>query len=88
MMTLTDDQRCCRTRSARSWRRKAAIKQLRHWRDTGCTDGFGTAFWKQFAELGLTGILIPRRKAVPASARSRRGWCSRRSAATSPPRPS
>ena len=34
-------------------------KQLRHWRDTGCKDGFGHALWKQFAELGLTGILIP-----------------------------
>jgi alkylation response protein AidB-like acyl-CoA dehydrogenase len=33
--------------------------QLRHWRDTGCKDGFGHALWKQFAELGLTGILIP-----------------------------
>jgi alkylation response protein AidB-like acyl-CoA dehydrogenase len=33
-------------------------KQLRHWRDTGCKDGFGHALWKQFAELGFTGILI------------------------------
>ncbi len=33
-------------------------KQLRHWRDTGCKDGFGHALWKQFAELGLTGILV------------------------------
>jgi alkylation response protein AidB-like acyl-CoA dehydrogenase len=34
-------------------------KQLRHWRDTGCTDGFGTELWKQFGELGLSGICIP-----------------------------
>lgn len=33
-------------------------KQLRHWRDIGCKDGFGHALWKQFAELGLTGILV------------------------------
>jgi alkylation response protein AidB-like acyl-CoA dehydrogenase len=33
--------------------------QLRHWRDIGCKDGFGHGLWKQFAELGLTGILIP-----------------------------
>jgi alkylation response protein AidB-like acyl-CoA dehydrogenase len=33
--------------------------QLRHWRDTGCKDGFGHGLWKQFADLGLTGILIP-----------------------------
>lgn len=32
-------------------------QQLRHWRDTNCPDGFGHALWKQFAELGLTGIL-------------------------------
>jgi alkylation response protein AidB-like acyl-CoA dehydrogenase len=37
----------------------AIARQLRHWRDTGCKDGFGHALWKQFAELGLTGIAIP-----------------------------
>src|SRR5690349_6085165 len=34
-------------------------KQLRHWRDIACKDGFGHGLWKQFAELGLTGICIP-----------------------------
>jgi alkylation response protein AidB-like acyl-CoA dehydrogenase len=33
-------------------------KQLRHWRDIECKDGFGHALWKQMAELGLTGILV------------------------------
>jgi alkylation response protein AidB-like acyl-CoA dehydrogenase len=33
-------------------------KQLRHWRDKQCQDGFGHALWQQFAELGLTGILV------------------------------
>lgn len=33
-------------------------KQLRHWRDTGCKDGFGHDLWKQFAEMGFTGILV------------------------------
>ena len=33
-------------------------KQLRHWRDRQCKDGFGHALWQQFAELGLTGILV------------------------------
>lgn len=32
-------------------------KQLRHYRDTNCQDGFGHALWKQFAEMGLTGML-------------------------------
>ncbi len=33
-------------------------KQLRHFRDINCKDGFGHALWKQFAELGFTGILV------------------------------
>jgi alkylation response protein AidB-like acyl-CoA dehydrogenase len=32
--------------------------QLRKYRDMGCKDGFGHALWKQFGELGFTGILI------------------------------
>jgi len=33
-------------------------KQLRHWRDRECKDGFGHALWEQFAEMGFTGILV------------------------------
>ena len=33
-------------------------KQLRHWRDRDCPDGFGHALWKQFAEMGFTGMLV------------------------------
>lgn len=33
-------------------------KQLRHWRDKQCKDGFGHDLWKQLAELGFTGILV------------------------------
>ena len=36
----------------------AIAKQLRHWRDRECKDGFGHALWKQMAELGFTGILV------------------------------
>jgi alkylation response protein AidB-like acyl-CoA dehydrogenase len=32
--------------------------QLRKYRDMGCKDGFGHALWKQFGEMGFTGILI------------------------------
>jgi alkylation response protein AidB-like acyl-CoA dehydrogenase len=60
MMTLTDDQRLLQDTISPFLAEEGAIKkQLRHWRDTGCTDGYGTALWRQFAELGLTGILIP-----------------------------
>ena len=37
----------------------AIAKQLRHWRDTECKDGFGHALWKQMAEMGFTGLLVP-----------------------------
>ena len=33
-------------------------KQLRHYRDMNCKDGFGHALWKSLAELGFTGILV------------------------------
>jgi alkylation response protein AidB-like acyl-CoA dehydrogenase len=60
MMTLTDDQRMLQDTVRPFMAEEGAIKkELRHWRDTGCTDGYGTGLWKQFAELGLTGILIP-----------------------------
>ena len=60
MLNLNDDQRMLADTVAPFMADEGAIaKQLRHWRDTGCTDGFGTGLWKQFAELGLTGILIP-----------------------------
>jgi alkylation response protein AidB-like acyl-CoA dehydrogenase len=32
--------------------------QLRKYRDMGCSDGFGHALWKQFGEMGFTGILV------------------------------
>jgi len=33
-------------------------KQLRHWRDRDCKDGFGHALWKQMAEMGFAGMLV------------------------------
>ncbi len=33
-------------------------KQLRHFRDMSCKDGFGHALWGQFAEMGFTGMLV------------------------------
>lgn len=58
-MRLTDDQTMLAD-TARSFLAEegSIAKQLRHWRDVGCKDGFGHAHWKQFAELGLTGICI------------------------------
>ena len=60
MALLTDDQKMLQETAASFLADEGGpAKQLRHWRDTGCTDGFGTDLWKQFAELGLTGIAIP-----------------------------
>ena len=60
MSLLTDDQKMLQDTAASFLAAEGGIsKQMRHWRDTGCTDGYGTALWKQFGELGLTGIAIP-----------------------------
>src|SRR5574338_1337668 len=60
MPLLTDDQKMLQETAATFLREEGGpAKQLRHWRDTGCTDGYGTDLWKQFGELGLTGICIP-----------------------------
>ena len=60
MALLNEDQKMLRETAENFLREQGGpAKQLRHWRDTGCTDGYGTALWKQFGELGLTGICIP-----------------------------
>ena len=59
MTLLTDDQKMLQDTARTFLAEEGTIKkQLRHWRDTGCNDGFGHALWKQFGELGLTGILF------------------------------
>ncbi len=59
MALLTDDQKLIQDTARQFLADEGGIaKQLRHWRDTGCKDGFGHDLWKQFAELGLTGICI------------------------------
>ncbi len=59
-MRLTDDQQMLHDTAKSFLADEGSIaKQLRHWRDTSCKDGFGHQLWKQFAELGLTGICIP-----------------------------
>jgi alkylation response protein AidB-like acyl-CoA dehydrogenase len=59
-MILTDDQKMLRETAASLLAAEGSIaRQLRHWRDTDCYDGFGHALWRQFGELGLNGIAIP-----------------------------
>ena len=60
MSLLNDDQKMLQETAASFLAEEGGIaKQLRHWRDIACKDGFGHGLWKQFAELGLTGICIP-----------------------------
>ncbi len=60
MAMLSDDLRMVQdTASAFLAREGGPAKQLRHWRDIGCKDGFGHALWREFANLGLTGICVP-----------------------------
>ncbi len=60
MSLLTSDQKMLQDTAGSFLAEQGSIKkQLRHWRDIGCKDGFGHGLWKQFAELGLTGICIP-----------------------------
>jgi alkylation response protein AidB-like acyl-CoA dehydrogenase len=60
MTILSDDQKMLQETAASFLADEGGpAKQLRHWRDTGCHDGFGHGLWKQFGELGLTGIAVP-----------------------------
>ena len=54
-----DDQAMLAESAAQFMGEQGSIaKQLRHWRDRDCKDGFGHELWKQFAEMGFTGMLL------------------------------
>jgi len=56
---LTDDQAVLRDSAREFMSAEGSIqKQLRKYRDMNCKDGFGHALWKQFGEMGFTGILV------------------------------
>ncbi|MDQ4087298.1 MAG: acyl-CoA/acyl-ACP dehydrogenase [Pseudomonadota bacterium] len=56
---LTDEQAMLRDTARPFMAEEGAIaKELRRLRDSGCPDGFGHALWRQFGEMGFTGILI------------------------------
>src|SRR5688500_16011149 len=56
---LTEDQAMLRDTARELMAAEGSIaNQLRKYRDMNCKDGFGHALWKQFGELGLTGILV------------------------------
>ncbi|MBC9031524.1 acyl-CoA dehydrogenase family protein [Sphingomonas sp. JC676] len=56
---LTDDQTLLQETARDFIAEHAPVSQLRQLRDQKDPTGFSRDLWKQFAELGLTGILIP-----------------------------
>jgi len=56
---LTDDQAMLKDSATDFVRKEAPTTHFRKFRDMGCKDGFSHALWKQFAEMGFTGMLIP-----------------------------
>ena len=58
-MTLNDDQTMLRDSARDFMKSEAPTTHFRKYRDMECKDGFSHGLWKQFAEMGFTGILIP-----------------------------
>ena len=58
-MTHNDDQAMLRDSARDFMASEAPVKHFREFRDKACKDGFSHALWKQFAEMGFTGLLIP-----------------------------
>ncbi|RED16190.1 acyl-CoA dehydrogenase family protein [Parasphingopyxis lamellibrachiae] len=55
---LNDDQAMLQDSASEFMKNEAPVSHLREFRDMNCKDGFGHALWKQFAEMGFTGILV------------------------------
>jgi len=55
---LSEDQIMLRDTARDFMSREAPVAHFRKYRDMGCKDGFAHALWKQFAEMGFTGIIV------------------------------
>jgi alkylation response protein AidB-like acyl-CoA dehydrogenase len=58
-MTLNEDQAMLRDSARDFMKSEAPVAHFRKYRDMECKDGFSHGLWRQFAEMGFTGILIP-----------------------------
>ena len=59
MAVLTEEQSMLRD-AAKSWvSEKSPVTAFRKMRDSGNEDGFDKSAWKEIAEMGWTGIIIP-----------------------------
>ncbi|MFC3310908.1 acyl-CoA dehydrogenase family protein [Blastomonas aquatica] len=57
-MYLNEDQTMLRDSAREFLKSEAPVSHMRKLRDENCKDGFRHALWKQFGEMGFTGILI------------------------------
>ncbi len=55
----TEDQAMLKDAAAGFMKTEAPTTHFRKFRDMDCKDGFSHDLWKQFAEMGFTGILVP-----------------------------
>ncbi|MGV3479344.1 MAG: acyl-CoA dehydrogenase family protein [Sphingobium sp.] len=55
----TEDQAMLKDTAASFMKTEAPTTHFRKFRDMNCKDGFSHGLWKQFGELGFTGILVP-----------------------------
>lgn len=53
-----DDQNMLADSAREFMKSQAPVSHLREFRDKNCKDGFSHALWKQFGEMGFTGILV------------------------------
>jgi alkylation response protein AidB-like acyl-CoA dehydrogenase len=58
-MILNDEQSMLRDSARNFMKTEAPVKHLRKFRDMNCKDGFSHGLWKQFADMGFAGMLIP-----------------------------
>ncbi|WP_164117839.1 acyl-CoA dehydrogenase family protein [Sphingorhabdus sp. Alg239-R122] len=55
---LDDDQSMLQDSAHEFMRAEGPVSHFREFRDKNCKDGFSHGLWKQFAEMGFTGILV------------------------------
>jgi alkylation response protein AidB-like acyl-CoA dehydrogenase len=58
-MLLNEDQTMLRDSARDFMVSEAPVSHFRQYRDKDCKDGFSHDLWKQFADMGFTGMLIP-----------------------------
>src|SRR4051812_26360116 len=58
-LTLTAEQRLLKDNATQFVRESAPVSQLRKLRDTKDATGFSADLWRQMADLGWAGIIIP-----------------------------